>query len=113
MSISKKQAVAIAIKEGKQYRDKLANTMLFILYRDKEDNQLKYIEIEFHPDKFQHLTGMLLTETNEDTGERFIRQFTALEFYNRCIGMPYITESEIEFKDEKTIDELENKYFSK
>ena len=64
MKITKKQAVAIAIKEGKVYRDKLANTCLLILYRDKDDNQLKTLEIEFQPDKYQHLTGLLLTTTD-------------------------------------------------
>lgn len=104
MGINKKQAVEIAIREAKIYKDKLVNTKILIIYRDKQDNQIKDIEIEFRPDKFQHLTGLILTQIDSKTGKRFPRKHTALEFYNRCIKKPFITEQEIAFKDEKTID---------
>lgn len=104
MKITKEKAVETVIREGKFYKSKLAGTMLLILYRDRTDNKLKTIEIEFYPHHFQHLTGLKLTKLDNVSGKRIVREHTAMEFYNRCIGKPYITPQEIEFVDESTID---------
>ena len=104
MKITKEKAVEIAIQEGKFYKAKLAGTMLLIIYRDRSDNLLKELEIEFYPHHYQHLTGLKLTEIDKNTGERVVREHSAMEFYNRCVGKPYITPQEIIFIDEATID---------
>lgn len=99
MAFTKREAVAIAIREGKEYKKKLAGTSILVIYRDAEDNKIKTLEIEFQPDHYQHLTGLLLTTTDAATEQRVPRAHTAMEFYRRCVGKPYITESEIMFKD--------------
>jgi len=98
------KAVEIAIREGKYYKSKLAGRMLLVIYRDRLDNELKYLEIEFLPHHFQHLTGLLLTTTDKTTGERIVRKHVAKEFYVRCVKKPYITPKEIEFENKGTID---------
>lgn len=104
MGITKEKAVEIAIREGKFYKSKLAGTVLLIIYRDRHYNELKELEIEFYPHHYQHLTGLVLTQIDKTTGKRIIREHTAMEFYRRCVGKPYITPQEIEFVDAFTID---------
>lgn len=104
MGITKEKAVEIAIREGKFYKSKLAGTVLLIIYRDRLDNELKELEIEFYPHHYQHLTGLVLTQIEKTTGKKIIREHTAMEFYRRCVGKPYITPQEIEFVDAFTID---------
>lgn len=99
MGISKKDAVRIAIQQGKMYQEKLSNQMLLVIYRDKMTNTLEYLEIVFTPDKYQHLTGLKLKDKNGQ-----IRNNVALEFFHRCVGKPFITEREIEFSNPGTID---------
>ncbi len=97
MNISKEMAVNTAIKCGKDYGIKLANTRLLILYRDRTSNLLKHIEVLFRPSNFQHLTGLQLINGNGG-----IRENCAIEFYRRCIDRPFITAAEISFKDDGT-----------
>ena len=104
MTISKEQAVTTAIKEGKVYKEKLSNTIILIIYRDRVDNILKHLEIEFRPHNYQHLTGLLLSHRDSKTGELIVREHTAMEFYRRCTDIQYITPDEIVFNDEGTID---------
>ena len=104
MGITKEKAVEIAIREGKFFKTKLAGTVLLIIYRDRADHKLKEIEIEFYPHHYQHLTGLKLTKIDNTTGETIIREHTAMEFYNRCVGKPYITSQEIIFVNPATID---------
>lgn len=104
MGITKEKAVEIAIREGKNYKAKLAGRMLFVIFRDRIDNELKFLEIEFLPHHYQHLTGLLLTKVDKKTGKKIIREHTAKEFYDRCVKMPYITAQEIEFENKATID---------
>jgi len=58
MKITKEEAVATVIREGKFYKSKLAGSVLLIIYRDRDDNLLKTLEIEFFPHHYQHLTGI-------------------------------------------------------
>ena len=104
MKITKEEAVEIAIREGKSYKSKLAGTALLIIYRDRLDNEIKGLEIEFYPHHYQHLTGLVLTQTDKTSGTKIIRKHTAMEFYRRCVRKPYITPQEIEFVNTSTID---------
>ena len=104
MGITKEEAINIAIREAKNYKTKLSNIVLLIIYRDRIDNNVKSLEIEFQPHNYQHLTGLLLTKTDKETGKVIVREHTALEFYHRCIDKPYITLREIKIDDKSTID---------
>ena len=48
--------------EAKNYKERLANTSLLLLYKDKQGNLIKSLEIEFKPSHFQHLTGLLFKD---------------------------------------------------
>ena len=64
MGITKEKAVEIAIREGKFYKSKLAGTVLLIIYRDRHDNELKELEIEFYPHHYQHLKQIAKNSPN-------------------------------------------------
>lgn len=104
MKITKEKAVEVAIREGKFFKSKLAGTVLLIIYRDRADNLIKELEIEFYPHHYQHLTGLKLMKIDNVTGKQIIREHTSKEFYHRCVGKPYITPKEIMFVDASTID---------
>lgn len=104
MGITKEDAIGIAIKEAKAYKRELANSVLLIIYKDRQDNVIKALELEFQPHNYQHLTGLQLMRTDKETGKRTVREHRALEFYRRCTDKPYITPGEIEFENQNTID---------
>lgn len=94
--MNKNKALKTIISEGKNYREKLVNTVLLIVYRDRQDNELKYLEVEFQPHNYQHLTGVLMTEPqSEDSSEVTVLKHQAYKFYKRCIDKPFLTEKEI------------------
>ncbi|MBQ8956358.1 MAG: hypothetical protein IJ075_05260 [Lachnospiraceae bacterium] len=97
MDLSKEQAVNTAIRCAKEYKSKLANTRILIIYRDRASNEIKSLEILFRPSNFQHLTGLLMVD---DNGQE--RSGTAMEFYRRCLSIPFITKDEIIFKVDGT-----------
>ncbi len=104
MELTKESVASTIIREGKTYKQKLAGTVLLVIYRDREDNELKFLEVEFYPHHYQHLTGVYLTEVDKVTGERVKREHTAKEFYDRCVKPPYITPQEIEYENPSTIN---------
>lgn len=97
MTYTKKQAIQTVVKCAHEYKTKLANTRLLIIYRDKEDNIIKSLEIVFRPSNFQHLTGLLLLDKNNN-----IKENCSIEFYHKCTKKPSLKESEILFKEDGT-----------
>lgn len=97
MKYTKTEAINAIQRNAKIYKDKLANTSLLIVYKDKMDNKIKSIEVMFLPTNFQHLTGIKLIDNNG-----IIREHTAKEFYNRSLYKPFLTEKEILFKNDGT-----------
>ena len=97
MELTKEQAIDVAIKCAKEYKAKLSNTRILIIYRDRVSNEIRSLEILFRPSNFQHLTGLLMADAN---GKE--RAGCALEFYRRCVSPPYIIKDEIRFKDDGT-----------
>jgi len=96
MEYTLKQSVRVAIKCGKEYKRKLANTKILIIYRNRENNEIESMEIVFRPSNFQHLTGLQLLDTkgNQKTN-------CSVEFYHKCTGNN-LKVSEIRFKEDGT-----------
>lgn len=98
MEYTKEQAVEIAIKCGKEYKKKLAETKVLFLYRDKTDNGIKALEIAFRPSNYQHLTGILLVDKNGN-----VEKNCAVKFYHKCADKKAsLSAKEIKFKDDGT-----------
>ena len=97
MKLTKEQAVNIVIKCAKEYKTKLANSRLLVIYRDRESNEIKSLEILFRPTNFQHLTGLQMLDKDGKERDSY-----AMEFYKRCLSVPFITKDEIGFKEDGT-----------
>ncbi len=97
MEFTREQAINIAIRCAKEYKRKLSNTRLFVVYRDRESNNIMALEVLFRPSNFQHLTGLIMVDEN---GQE--KKGCAKEFYNRCLSKPFITSDEIRFKNDGT-----------
>ena len=63
---SPEEARRIAMNCAKQYRDILLDKKLLIIYRERESNTIKYLEVLFLDRNYQHLTGL---ELIDDKGE--------------------------------------------
>jgi len=96
MEYTLKQAVSVAIKCGKEYKKKFANTKILIIYRNRENNEIESIEIVFRPSNFQHLTGMALLDTQGNQKEN-----CSVEFYHKCTGNN-LKATEVRFKEDGT-----------
>ena len=96
MEYTLKQAVSVAIRCGKEYKRKLANTKILIIYRNRENNKIESIEIEFRPSNFQHLTGLQLLDIEGNQ-----KKNCSVEFYHKCTGNN-LKVTEIQFKEDGT-----------
>ncbi len=65
---------------AKQYKQRLLNKKLLIIYRDRQDNIIRYIEVIFHERNYQHLTGLELVDKN---GNVLYNQ--SKNFFRKCI----------------------------
>lgn len=65
---------------AKQYKQRLLNKKLLIIYRDRQDNIIRYIEVIFHERNYQHLTGLELIDKN---GNVLCNQ--SKNFFRKCI----------------------------
>ena len=65
---------------AKQYKQRLLNKKLLIIYRDRQDNIIRYIEVIFHERNYQHLTGLELVDRN---GNVLCNQ--SKNFFRKCI----------------------------
>lgn len=96
MEYTSKQAVSVAIKCGKEYKKRFANTKVMIIYRNRENNEIEFIEIVFRPSNFQHLTGLILLDNKGNQ-----KKNCSVEFYHKCTGNN-LKASEIKFKEDGT-----------
>ncbi len=80
-SYTLEEARQIVMRCAKQYDKNLLNQLFLIIYRDKKDNQIKYIEIFFGKENFQHLTGVELLDRQGN-----VRMHVAELFYNKCLN---------------------------
>lgn len=65
---------------AKQYQQRLLNKKIIIIYREKRDNVIRYIEVVFHERNYQHLTGLELIDKNGD-----VLHNQSMNFYRKCV----------------------------
>ena len=95
-SYTLEEARQVVMRCAKQYDKNLLNQLFLIIYRDKKDNQIKYIEIFFGKENFQHLTGIELLD--EQGG---VRTHISELFYKKCV-MNGLKKNEIKFREDGT-----------
>ena len=96
MKYTKEEARRKVLNCAKQYQDKLLNKKLIIIYREREDNQIYYIEVAFYARNYQHLTGLELTDADGN-----VLYHQAENFYRKCIENK-LGINEIRFKTDGT-----------
>lgn len=62
MKFTKEDARRRVLNCAKQYQQKLLNRKLIIIYRERQNNEIRYIEVVFHERNYQHLTGLELID---------------------------------------------------
>ena len=74
------EARHIVINCSKIYHNKLENKEFIIVYRDREDNNIKDIEMTFFAKNYQHLTGMNLVDISGT-----VLNHRSEDFYRKCL----------------------------
>ena len=80
MKFTKEDARRRVLNCAKQYQQKLLNKKLIIIYRERKDNTIRYIEVAFYERNYQHLTGIELLDKDGN-----VLHHQALNFYRKCI----------------------------
>ncbi len=80
MKFTREAARRRVLNCAKQYKQRLLNKNLLIIYRDRQDNIIRYIEVIFHERNYQHLTGLELVDKN---GNVLCNQ--SKNFFRKCI----------------------------
>ncbi len=80
MKFTKEDARKRVLNCAKQYQQNLLHKKLLIIFREKQDNSIRFIEVVFHERNYQHLTGLELINT-----EGKILQHQSMNFYRKCI----------------------------
>lgn len=95
-SYTLEEARSIVMRCAKQYRDNLLDKTFIIIYRDRVDKVIKFLEIYFGAENYQHLTGVELLDK-----EGNVRQHVAEMFFDKCLNNR-LAKSEIQFKKDGT-----------
>lgn len=90
------EARKIVLNCSKIYEKKLLNKKFEIIYRDRNDNEIKDIELYFGKENYQHLTGIELLDNNGK-----VREHVAELFYDKCVKNR-LAKKEIQFKKDGT-----------
>lgn len=80
MKFTKEEARRIVLNCAKRYQQKLLNKKLMVIYRERTDHQIYFIEVVFQKRNYQHLTGLELLDKNGN-----ILHNQSLNFYRKCI----------------------------
>ena len=96
MKIIKEDARRLVLNCAKKYQQNLLNKMLLVIYRDRLDNKIHFIEVVFRKRNYQHLTGLELIDNN---GKVLRNQ--SLNFYRKCIENK-LSLNEIRFRQDGT-----------
>jgi len=96
MKFTKECARRQVLNCAKQYQQKLLNKKLIIIYRERQDNEIRYIEVVFHERNYQHLTGLELIDSNGN-----VLHNQSINFYRKCIENKLSLE-EFRFKQDGT-----------
>lgn len=94
--ISKEKARQKVINCAKLYQKKLLNKKLLVIYRERTDNTLQFIEICFYERNYQHLTGI---ELIDEKGNKITGQ--SRNFFRKCLNGK-LSLKEIQFKKDGT-----------
>ena len=74
------EARRIAINCASNYKSSLENKQFIIIYRDRDSNEIKHIEVVFLARNYQHLTGLNIIDTNG-----IILDHHSEFFYKKCV----------------------------
>lgn len=96
MKFTKEDARRRVLNCAKQYQQNFLNKKLLIIYRDKQCNNIRYIEVIFHERNYQHLTGLELIDSNGN-----VLSNQSLNFYRKCMENK-LGLSEFRFKKDGT-----------
>ncbi len=96
MKFTKEDARRRVLNCAKQYQQNLLNKKLIIIYRERKDNVIRYIEVAFYDRNYQHLTGIELLDRDGN-----VLHHQAVNFYRKCIDNKLGIE-EIQFKKDGT-----------
>ena len=96
MKITKEDARRLVLNCAKKYQQNLLNKILLVIYRDRLDNKIHFIEVVFRKRNYQHLTGLELIDNN---GKVLRNQ--SLNFYRKCIENK-LSLNEIRFRQDGT-----------
>ena len=80
MKFTKEDARRRVLNCAKQYQNKLLNKKLIIIYRERQDNAVRYIEVVFHERNYQHLTGLELIDKKGN-----VLRNQSMNFYRKCM----------------------------
>lgn len=80
MKFTKEDARRRVLNCAKQYQQNFLNKELIIIYRDRQCNNIRYIEVIFHERNYQHLTGLELIDSNGNVLNNQSRNF-----FRKCI----------------------------
>ena len=80
MKYTKEEARRNVLNCAKQYQKKLLNKKFLIIYREKRDNSIRYIEVVFYERNYQHLTGLELIDCKGN-----VLRNQSVNFYRKCI----------------------------
>lgn len=80
MKFTREEARRRVLNCAKQYKQRLLNKKLLIIYRDRQDNIIRYIQVIFHERNYQHLTGLELVDKK---GNVLYNQ--SKNFFRKCI----------------------------
>ena len=58
MKFTKEDARKRVLDCAKQYQQNLLHKKLLIIFRERQDNSIRFIEVIFHERNYQHLTGL-------------------------------------------------------
>lgn len=94
--ITKEEARRKVLNCAKLYQKKLLNKKLLIIYRERSNNTIQYIEICFYERNYQHLTGI---ELIDEKGKKVTKQ--SVNFFRKCITGK-LSLREIQFRKDGT-----------
>ena len=95
-SYTLEEARHIVMQCAKQYKANLLDKQFILIYRDRNDNKVKALELEFEKGNYQHLTGI---EMIDEDGN--IREHVSKLFYSKCLNNQ-LAKDEIQFKKNGT-----------
>lgn len=81
--LTKEQILDKIIECAKKYQENLEGKVLLVLYHNKKENKIDYIELHFHARNFLHLTGVDLKDKYFKKDKNDI---PSVLFYKKCLS---------------------------